>query len=350
MRWIAERVQRHRESLMVLGSFAASLLVGGGIFALYGVHPLEAYGHMLSGALGDTDALVATLSRMVPIALATLSIAVAFNGGMWNIGAEGQLYLGAFAAAWVGLTLPGLPGMMLLPLGLAAGIGAAALWAWIPGILSLKRGLNVVVLTIMLNSLAIYFTSALATGPYAGTRVSSGATDRIPEAMRFMHLSNFSTLNTGIFVALVAVACMALVMLCTVPGYDWRICRLNTRFARYGGVDVVRRQIWAMLLSGAFAGLAGSLLVMGDHYRFRVGISPGYTWTGMILAMMVAYHPLGGMAAAFVYAVMSSGALEMELMTDVPVEVVEIILGTAVLFVTAGFALSNRWANRLRED
>ncbi len=350
MRFPAETLQAHRESLMVLGSFAASLFVGAVIIALYGVNPLDAYAYMISGALGDSDALVATLSRMVPIALATLSIAVAFNGGMWNIGAEGQLYFGAFAAAWVGLTLPGLPGMILMPLGLAAGIGAAAFWAWIPGMLSLKRGLNVVVLTIMLNSLAIYFTSALVTGPYAGTRVAAGATDKIPEAMRFMHLSNFSTLNTGIFVALAAVACMALVMLRTVPGYDWRMCRMNSRFAQYGGVNVVGRQIWAMLLSGAFAGLAGSLLVMGDLYRFRTGLSPGYTWTGMILAMMVAYHPLGGMAAAFVYAVMSSGALEMELMTEVPVEVVEIILGTAVLFVTAGFALSNRLANRLRED
>ena len=350
MGFSAELLRRYRDSLIVLGSFGASLLVGAGIIALYGVNPLEAYGNMLSGALGDSDALVATLSRMIPIALATLSIAVAFNGGMWNIGAEGQLYLGAFAAAWVGLTLPSLPGFLLLPLGLVAGIGVAAFWAWIPGILSLKRGLNVVVLTIMLNSLGIYFTSALVTGPYAGTRVAAGATDKIPEAMRFLHISDFSTLNTGVFVALGAILCMALIMLRTVPGYDWRMCRLNPRFARYGGVDVVRRQIWAMLLSGAFAGLAGSLLVMGDLYRFRTGLSPGYTWTGMILAMMVAYHPLGGMAAAFVYAVMSSGALEMELMTDVPVEVVEIILGTAVLFVTAGFALSNRLANRLRED
>ncbi|HOO62391.1 MAG TPA: ABC transporter permease [Synergistaceae bacterium] len=345
-----ETLRRHRDSLIVLGSFGASLLVGAGIIALYGVNPLEAYGDMISGALGDSDALVATLARMVPIALATLSIAVAFNGGMWNIGAEGQLYVGAFAAAWIGLVLPKLPGIMLMPLGLTAGIAAAAFWAWIPGVLSLRRGLNIVVLTIMLNSLGIYLTSALVTGPYAGTNVAAGATDKIPEAMRFVHLSDFSTLNTGIFVALGAVICISLVMLRTVPGYDWRMCRMNPRFARYGGVDVAGRQLWVMLLSGAFAGLAGSLLVMGDLYRFRTGLSPGYTWTGMILAMMVAYHPLGGMAAAFVYAVMSSGALEMELMTDVPVEVVEIILGTAVLFVTAGFALSNRLANRLRED
>jgi simple sugar transport system permease protein len=168
--------------------------------------------------------------------------------------------------------------------------------------------------------------------------------------MRFAKLTDFSNLNTGIFIALVAVILVTIAMLFTIRGYDWKMCRLNGRFAKYGGIDVRKVKMSAMLLSGALAGLAGTLLVMGEQYRFRTAISPGYTWTGMILAMMVAYHPVGGILASAVYAVMESGALQMELMTDVPVEVVQIVMCLGVLFVTAGFAVANRMASRLRED
>lgn len=342
--------QDHRDGLIVLGSFVASVFFGGVIIALFGADPIEAYRGMIVGALGDQDAVLATLAKWIPLLLATFSISVAFNGGMWNIGAEGQLYVGAFAATWVGLTFGGLPSVVMMPLALLFGLGAAALWAWIPAKLNLDNGLNIVVLTIMLNSLGVLATQALTVGPYAGKEVAAGATDRIPEAMRFAKLTDFSNLNTGAFLAVAVVLAVTVVMLLTVRGYDWRMCRLNGRFARYGGVNVRRVQMSAMLLSGLLAGLAGSLLVMGEQYRFRTAISPGYTWTGMILAMMVAYHPVGGIGVSLVYAIMESGALEMELMTDVPVEVVQIVMCLAVLFVSAGFALANRLASRLRED
>ncbi|WP_286677350.1 ABC transporter permease [Aminobacterium sp. EBM-42] len=341
---------RYRDQCIILVSFGLSLLIGAVLISCYGANPMEAYREMIIGALGDTGALLATLARAVPLILSTMSIAVAFYGGMWNIGAEGQLFLGAFAAAFAGIEFGGLPGFILIPLGLAAGIGTAVLWAWIPGKLHLDQGLNIVVLTIMLNSIAILFTTYLATGPYAGERTSAGSTEKIAEAMRFSHFQVFGTLNTGIYVALGAVLIVTVLMDLSVWGYDWRCSRMNTRFAKYGGIDVRNRQMAAMLLSGALAGLAGSLLVMGDHYRFLINISPGYTWTGMILAMMVTYSPIGGILAAFVYSIMSSGALQMELVTDIPQELVSIIVCCAVLFVTAGISVANRLANRIRED
>ncbi len=343
-------IQEHRDGLIVLASFVASVVSGGIIIALFGADPWEAYGGMIQGALGNRDAVLSTLAKWVPLLLATTSISVAFNGGMWNIGAEGQLYVGAFASAWVGLTFATLPWYMLVTLGLVAGVGFAALWAWIPAKLNLDGGLNIVVLTIMLNSLGILATQALTVGPFAGKDVAAGATAKIPEAMRFSRLTDFSNLNSGVFLAVVAVVLVTVLMLLTVRGYDWRMCRMNGRFARYGGVDARKVQMSAMILSGTLAGLAGALLVMGDQYRFRNAISPGYSWTGMILAMMVAYHPVGGVGVSLIYAIMESGALEMELMTDVPVEVVQIVMCLAVLFVSAGFALANRLASRLRED
>jgi simple sugar transport system permease protein len=342
--------REQRDLLIVILSFGISLFLGALFILLYGADPIDAYAGMLRGALGDRDALIATLARAVPIVLSTMSIAVAFNGGIWNIGAEGQLFLGAFAAAWVGIDLKFLPGYVLILLGLAAAIGVAMFWAWIPARLSLDRGINIVVLTIMLNSIAILFTTWLATGPYAGARANAGTTDRIVESMRLPHFGAFGTLNWGVFAAVAAVAAVAVMMTATVAGYEWRCCRLNPIFARYGGIDVPARKMQAMLLSGSLAGLAGALLVMGDHYRFMTTISAGYTWTGMILAMMVANAPAAGIAAAIVYAVMSSGALEMELATGVPTELVSLIVCCAVLFVTAGIAVADRLANRIRED
>ncbi|WP_286934406.1 MULTISPECIES: ABC transporter permease [Aminobacterium] len=341
---------RYRDQCIILVSFFLSLLIGAILITLYGANPIEAYAQMVSGALGDTDAILATLARAVPLVLSTMSISIAFYGGMWNIGAEGQLYLGAFTAALIGIELGALPGLLLIPLGLLAGVGAATFWAWMPAKLSLDRDLNIVVLTIMLNSIAILFTTFMATGPYAGVRTSSGSTDKIAEAMRLTHFQLFGTLNTGAYIAIAAILIVTVLMIFSVWGYDWRCSRMNTRFARYGGIDVRKRQMSAMLLSGALAGLAGSLLVMGDHYRFLINISPGYTWTGMILAMMVTYSPVGGIIAALVYSVMSSGALQMEIITDIPQELVSVIVCCAVLFVTAGISIANRLANRIRED
>ena len=342
--------REHRDLIIIILSFGFSLVLGGVFIALYGADPLAAYASMIRGALGDGDAVLVTLARSVPIVLATMSISVAFNGGMWNIGAEGQLFLGAFAAAWVGIDLGFLPGPLLTVLGIAFGMGAAMFWAWMPARLSLDKGLNIVVLTIMCNSIAILFTTWLATGPYAGARANSGTTDRIAEGMRLPHFHAFGTLNWGIFIAAAAVLLVALWMIASVAGYEWRCCRMNATFAAYAGIDVRSRRMQAMMASAALAGLAGALLVVGDHYRFLTTLSPGYTWTGMILAMMAADRPVAGIAAALTYAVMSSGALEMELATDIPTELVSVIVCCAVLFVTAGVAVADRLANRIRED
>jgi simple sugar transport system permease protein len=347
---LASLSPRVREEGIILSSFLLALLLGAGLFALLGADPLEAYWGMLRGAFGSSESALSTLARAVPLVLSALSISTAFSAGVWNIGAEGQLYVGAFAAAFAGFALPALPHLpMLLVVG-ALGVLAGALWAYLPGRMAQDLDMNLVVLTIMLNSVALLATDWLATGPFAAPEETTGSTPQILAAARFAKFSGLSALHTGVFWALLAAGGVIFLSLFTVFGYECRMIRLNARFAAYGGVDVRGRRLTVMTLSGALAGLAGTLLVMGDHYRFLTGISPGYTWTGMILAMMVCYHPVGATAAALLYAAMSSGALEMELLTDVPSEVVEIIMTSAVLFVTAGLSWADRLADRIRED
>ncbi len=342
--------EKYRGIFIVIVSFLLSLVVGGFLMMLYHVSPIDGYREMVAGALGNKYLIYSTLSRMIPILLTGLSIAISFHAGIWNIGAEGQLYLAAFVVAALGVSFHGIPSVLYLFLGVATGLAVGGAWAWIPGYLRVKYKVNEVVMTIMLNSVAVYFTLYMTNGPFRTSQGSLGATNVIDKNMWFNHLNPLSNLNTGVYVAIVAVAVVVYLMLFAKHGYEWKMYRLNPRFALYGGINVKSNMLLAMVLSGMLAGLAGTLLVMGDYHRFLNGISPGYSWTGMILAMMVNYDPIGVIITSFVYAVMASGGLRLELALNVPQELVQIVFVLSVMFVTAGYAIANRVANRLQEE
>ncbi len=342
--------EKYRGFLIVVISFFLSLVLGGFLIMLYKVSPIEGYKVMIFGALGSRYMIYSTLARMVPILLTGLAIAISFHAGIWNIGAQGQLYLAAFVVAAMGVSFHDIPTAIYLTLGVALGLAIGGLWAWLPGYLRVKYNVNEVVLTIMLNSIAIYFTTYMTNGPFRTSQGSLGATNVIDKGMWFNHISPLSNLNTGVFVAIVAVALIVYLMLFAKHGYEWKMMRLNPRFSVYGGVSVKQNMILAMVISGMLAGLAGMLLVMGDYHRFLNGISPGYSWTGMILAMMVNYDPIGVIITSFIYAVMTSGGLRMELILGIPQELVQIIFVASVMFVTAGYALANKVANRMQEE
>jgi simple sugar transport system permease protein len=286
----------------------------------------------------------------VPILLTGFSIAVSFSAGIWNIGAQGQLYLAAFMVAIVGVSVGGLASFIFLILGLSISVVVGAIWAYIPAYFRTKYNSNEVVMTIMMNSVALYLTSYLTNGPFRTTHGSLGATDKINVNMRFPHFVPYSHLNYSIFLVIAVSALIIYLMKFSKWGYEWKMNRLNTRFAIYGGINVRRSMIIAMIISGALAGLTGGLLVMGDYYRFLIGISPGYSWTGMIIAMMVNYDPVGVVIMSIIYAIMSSGALQMELIYNIPQELVQIIFVITVLLVTAGYSVSNKIANKLYEE
>ncbi len=343
-------MEKYKGIIIITVSFLLALVVGGLLMLLYHVSPIDGYKEMIIGALGNKFVLYSTLARMVPILLTGLSIAISFHAGIWNIGAQGQLYLAAFMVAAMGVTFHGIPSVLYLTLGVSVGLLVGGLWAWIPGYLKVKYNVNEVVLTIMMNSIAVYFTLYMVNGPFRTTQGSLGATNIIDKAMWLKHLNPLSNLNTGIYIALAATAVIIYLMLFSKYGYEWKMSRLNTRFSIYGGVNVKKNLIMAMVISGMLAGLAGTILVMGDYHRFLNGISPGYSWTGMILAMMVNYDPIGVIITSFIYAVMASGGLQMELTLDIPQELVQIIFVLSVMFVTAGYSMANRVANRIQEE
>ena len=343
-------MERYRGLLIITVSFFLAIFIGGLLMLLYKVSPIDGYKEMVIGAIGNKFVLYSTLDRMIPILLTGLSIAISFHAGIWNIGAQGQLYLAAFVVAAMGVTFHGIPSMMYIVIGVSVGLVVGGMWAWIPGYLKVKYNVNEVVLTIMMNSIAVYFTLYMVNGPFRTTQGSLGATNIIDKGMWFKHLNPLSNLNTGVYIAIVVTSVIVYLMVFSKYGYEWKMSRLNRRFAVYGGVDVKRNLMMAMVVSGMLAGLAGTLLVMGDYHRFLNGISPGYSWTGMILAMMVNYDPIGVIITSFIYAVMASGGLQMELMLNIPQELVQIIFVLSVMFVTAGYSVSNKMANRIQEE
>lgn len=325
----------------VLRSFASSVGVAGATVALgavvmwaIGANPVAAYRALLAYAFGDPAAVTAVLTRAAPLILSGLAVAIAFNAGVYNLGGEGQIYLGAFAAAWVGFTVSGLPSLLHLTLVLPAALLAGALGAFIPGWLRTRLGVDEVISTIMLNFVYILFTGYLATYPFRDPARWSGTTRPIAETAHLPVLWPATGLNAGILVAGLLVGLAFWVMRRSAIGYRWKIVGLNARFARYGGVQVEREWLSAMVVSGALAGLAGALLVTGSQYRFWAQIGAGIGFDGILISLLARNHPIGILFAGLLFAAVKTGSLGMEQATTVPSELTLVLLAVLILFTT----------------
>ena len=244
---------------------ALALLLVGGLIALMKVSPLKAYEAMWRGAFGTRNGLAETMLRATPLLLAGLGVLIAFRCGLWNIGAEGQLYAGALGATLAGVYLPPLPPIIHLSLVMLGGFIFGALYGALPGLMRAYRGANEIVTTIMLNYLAIFGISFLVNGPLRDSNqllpqpqsFAVAVTARLPKILAGTRA------NAGIFIALAAAAVVYVLLWKTVPGFRIRIVGQNPTAARFGGVNVKRYIVLAMALSGGLAGLAGMAEVSG---------------------------------------------------------------------------------------
>jgi simple sugar transport system permease protein len=312
-----------------------AFLVGVIVILINKQNPLLAYLALFQGAFGKPYRIANTLQRAVPLTLTGLSVAVAFKAGVWNIGSEGQLYLGAFAAAWVGFTFNGLSWILLIPLAILAGIIGGGIGGFIPGIMKARYDMHEVITTIMLNSVCILFTGYLVNYPFKAAQGQLGATEKIALAARLTRLVRLSKLNTGIFFTISIVVLMYYLMRKTSIGYEWKMIGENTLFARYVGMNSGRHVVLVMIVSGALAGIAGAFEVLGVHYRFLETISAGYGYDGILIAMISMYHPLGVVLVALMFGALKVGALPMEQFSNVPSELIDVLQSIIILFVAA---------------
>lgn len=318
-----------------------AFLVGAGIMLLCGYDPVTCYGAMVNGALGKPRALGNTLAKTVTLCLTGLAMSLAAKAGIFNVGGEGQLYLGGLAAAAVGAAMSGAPAWLTVLCALLSAMAAGGAYAFVPGWLKVKLKVNEVVTTILLNSAAIYFCSYLANGPLktAERGIASG-TAMVPRAAWFAPLIKLSNLTQGVFIAAAVALAVWYMMSRSTVGFEMKITGTNERFARYGGIRAEGLALLGMVLSGMICGTVGMLEVFGLHHRFLTSISNGFYFDGMLVAMIMRYQPMGVILMSFFFAILNVGGSAMELSAGISSEVMLIVQSVIIFFMAAEGGIS----------
>ncbi len=287
-----------------------------------------------------------SLVTATPYIFAGLAVALGFRCGLFNIGAEGQFYLGALGSAFIGYKLVGWPWYIHLPLALLGGAFAGAVWGAIPGYLKARFGAHEVVNTIMMNWIAFRLTDWLLTGPMQapGYRPVTPTIEKSAELPRFF--PDPLRLNWGFLLALAIAAVVYWFLFKTTLGFEIRAVGANPDAAKYAGMNIVRNFVLVMTLSGALAGLAGAAQVLGTDHWIGQGFSAGYGYDSIALALLGKSHPLGVVIAAILFGVLRSGATSMQSIAGIPIDIISVIQGVVIIFVAAPEII--RWLYHLR--
>jgi len=333
---------------MALLAVALALLVGAVIILLMGESPVAAYRAILYGAFGNINNLSETVVKAAPLVLAGAGLAIAYRANMWNIGAEGQIYVGGMAAICVGLYLGDLPAVIVLPLAALAGFIGGALWAGIAGILKVRLGIDEVINTIMLNYIAALGVNWLIHGPLKDPAAGFPRTAMIPINAQLPILIPRTRLHLGVVMAIVLAVLLQWILWRTSLGYRIRAVGQNKTAARYGGINVGRTMMIAMLISGGMAGLAGMNQTNGLHFRMLQDISGGIGFTAIAVALLAGNQPIATLLSGFILAALDVGANAMQIRAHVPIEVVKIIQGLVILFVVGREYFNRRILARRR--
>jgi simple sugar transport system permease protein len=345
------------EIISPAAAFLLALGVGAVIILLMRENPVHIYAVMFRGGLGSIDGFGYVLFSATPLVCTGLAVAFAFRAGLFNIGGEGQLYIGTFLCAWVGFSLPGLPRVLMIPLCiLAAGLGGA-MWGAVPGWLKARFGVHEVINTIMLNFVAMLTTNFLVNSVYKepGQMIPQthevAASAWIPRMAPLVRrlgipLPESNPLNYSLLLVLVVAAAAWFILFKTRLGYEIRAVGLGQGAAEYGGVRVKLILVLSMALAGSMAGLGGVNEVMGYRHRFLDGFSTGLGFTGIAVALLGRNHPLGVVLAAVLFGILSTGALEVDIFTDIPRELVMVLQAAIIICVVVGDQVFRRQVGR----
>ncbi len=331
---ILEALRKIMEQVLLV---VIALLVATIILSFTGYSPAVAFYGIWRGIVD----LGGMLRWTIPLIFCGLAIAVAFRTGVFNLGVDGQLYLGAVAATWVGLQVSklGLPGSILILAAILGGCIAGGLWACIAGILRVVWGANEVVATLMLNFVAVFLTDFLVLGPMRGTGATGTtySSDTIPKSMWLHTMIRGSRASTGIFIAIVLALILAFILFRTTLGYEFKVVGSSPLFARYGGIHYKRVLLISIVMSGLIAGLAGTIEVLGVHHRFPGRFNPGLGFDGIVVSLIARHNPIGILASGLFFGALQNGARNMERIMDVPKSMVEIVQGMIILVVSTQF-------------
>jgi ABC-type uncharacterized transport system permease subunit len=327
--------------LVPVVSILLALIACGLLLLASGADPFAVYRAMARGSLGDRYAIAETLVKTIPLLLLGLGVAIAFRMQLWNIGAEGQFYLGAIAATGTALYLfPGWPAMLLIPAMIVAGLIGGAVWGFIPGALRAYLGANETITSLLLNYVAILFSDYLVLGPWKNPEgFGFPGTKPFPEASYLPHYGTYRV-HLGLVFGLVAAVILWIALGRTRWGYELSVMGENPRAARYAGMRTRRQIVVVMALSGALAGLAGMSEVAGIAHQLQRNLSPGYGYTAIIVAWLGRLNPFGIVGVAFVLAAVLVGGDQLQLAVGLPSSVAPMLQGAILFFLLGGEVLT----------
>lgn len=321
-----------------IGAFCLVLLIGAVIFALVGAPPLKAMAVILQEAFGSGYGISETLLKATPLAFCALAVTLALKVDLWNIGAEGQFFMGAFGATLVALMVPNLPNALQIPVLLTAGAVAGGIWALIPALLKVYGKVNEIISTLMLNYIAIAWVELLVYGPWKGKdgfpyTAMIGSGFELPLLYKRVHL--------GIVIVIFLAALFYLIEKKTIFGYQIRILGASLANAKYGGIPVLSRLLLVMTTAGAMGGLAGATVISGAEHRLHAGISAGYGYTAILIAFLARKNFLAAIVISLFFAALSVGGDGLQIVfPGVSSAIVHIFEGVLLLTVLAGSTLS----------
>lgn len=314
-------------------AIGAALALGAIVILLIDENPVTVLTTLMRGAFGDAEKVAGTLLQTTPILVCGIAACVGLRGGMFNVGIEGQLFLGGFAAAWVGFSFA-LPPVIHVLAALAAAIAAGAAWVAIPAWFRVRFGTNEVVSTILANYIAILLTSYLTIFLFK----RPGGWSETPPILDTAHLPElftFSRLNVGLLIGIVLAIGAAAFFRYTSAGYRVTEVGSAPQFAEYGGIDVRRVGFGVLLASGAVGGLAGGIETLGVHHRFMEGFAPGFGFDGLIAALLANGSPIGTIFTALFFGALRAGSLLLEVDTAASREIITVIQALIILAVSA---------------
>jgi ABC-type uncharacterized transport system permease subunit len=351
------------------------------VYALWSISPLSAiqtglsaaldsYAALLKGSIGDPakfraafasgdpelirrafNPISGSLVQSIPYMFAGLAVALGFRAGLFNIGVEGQLFIGALTSVYVGFAVTGLPDIIHVPLALLAGALGGAFWGFIPGWLKAKTGGHEVINTIMMNYIAFRLSEFMLRGPLQQPNSFNPVSAPIQESAKLLRF--FDTplrFHMGFFIALAVAWLVYWLLFKTKWGFDLRTVGTNPRAARYAGMNIVTITVMAMSLSGALAGLAGANEVLGVNYNLAVAFSSGYGFDSIALALLGKSHPVGVVLAALLFGTLRNGAIQMQVAAGIPIDIISIMQAIILAFIAAPAMIRTLYRIRGRDQ
>ena len=327
-----------------------ALFVGSGLILIAGVSPITAYVELFKGAFLDYWGLAGTLVKTSPILLAGLAVILPLRAGLLNIGAEGQIYMGGLFSAMAALLLPEMSALILVPICVLAGALGGGLWGLIPGYLKAYHGMNEVILTILLNFIAINIVSYVAGGPMMQEGAPYPYSEEIRQELWLPWIMNGTDAHAGVIVGVALAMVMFFVLKYSTIGFALDTIGKNATAAQYAGVPVKPYIVGVMFAAGALGGLAGTFEVLGLKYRLYHHFSPGYGFDGIVVAFLASVNPLIAPIAAFFLSGLKAGALVMQRAVGLESTVIEAIQGLVIIFVAASLGFkynATKWSQFL---